>query len=392
MLQQEGTIQVREKILPPPDQSGWNTERPKPLSVRSLNNVFMTARKLRGPSSIRQAREELAMPGSKEVIVKIAAVGLSFAELMLCEHLHGGSLLRPSRLGYEFAGTVVRCGAKVTEVRAGQRVTAVLGIHEPGACATYLKIAAARLLPIPDGVAMQTAAAFAINYLTAYQILHRIVRVRPGEKILVHGAAGGVGTALLELGRLAGLEMYGTASAAKHDVLRSYGATPIDYQTEDFVERIKSLTGEGVDIVVDAIGGRTARRSLATLAPFGRLVIYGFSSIMPQGRLKIGAFLREFIAMPRFTPLSMLQQGQSRAVMPYVLNTYSRQDWYKEDMQRLLKLLAMGQIKPLIACTLPFTKVAQAHHMLAARTVAGKIVLSVNDEQPRVRRQLRYAH
>lgn len=144
-------------------------------------------------------------------------------------------------------------------------------------------VPAGELVLVPHGLDVAEAASVTVNYVTAYQMLYRVAKARPGERILVHGAAGGVGTAMLQLGRLQGLDMYGTASAGKHDLVRELGATPIDYKSEDFVERIRSLTGNGVDAVFDAVGGENAVRSWKTLRRGGRLVVYGLSSGLDSG-------------------------------------------------------------------------------------------------------------
>jgi NADPH:quinone reductase-like Zn-dependent oxidoreductase len=338
-------------------------------------NTYMTARKLVGAKSIRRTCEPIPVPKADEVLIKTAASGVSFAELMLCQHFHGGSLLKRHRLGYEFAGTVVRCGANVRDLSCGSRVAGVLGILEPGACAQYLCLKESRLVAIPRGVNFITAAAAALNYLTAYQLMHRIGRVREGERILVYGAAGGIGTALLDLGSRSHLEMYGAASVKKHATVSRYGAIPIDYRNEDVVSKVRNLTGTGVDAVFDSIGGYTAKRSLAALAPYGRLVSYGFSSVLPAGRLSIPTFCMEWLRMPRFSLAGILLRNQGRGVLPYVLDTHLREDWYREDLLAVLNLIAAGELHPLVGATMPFTEVAKAHTLLANSSVSGKIVL-----------------
>ncbi len=138
------------------------------------------------------------------------------------------------------------------------------------------------LVPVPDGLDTAKTVSLVLNYLTAHRMLHRSAQVKRGERILVHGAAGGVGTALLQLGKEAGLEMYGTASKGKHELVSSPGALPIDYRSEDFVERICSLTGDGVDAVFDGIGGKNLSRSYSTLRKGGAIVKFWFCRVVQR--------------------------------------------------------------------------------------------------------------
>jgi NADPH:quinone reductase-like Zn-dependent oxidoreductase len=223
------------------------------------------------------------------------------------------------------------------------------------------------------------AVCLVVNYLTAEQHLHQIGKVRSGERVLVHGAAGGVGTALLELGKLAGLEMYGTASKHNHQLVSALGATPIDYRTEDFVERIRSLTGDGVDVVVDQVGGaRHLRRSYRALSRGGRLVWLGSAATNKQG-LRVGT-------------LSILVWGTQGLLMMFLLRLIpdgkqvpscptlgkfakAHHDWYRETLTELLDSLAAGRIKPVVAERIPLAEAARAHELLERSGHTGKVVL-----------------
>jgi NADPH:quinone reductase-like Zn-dependent oxidoreductase len=210
-----------------------------------------------------------------------------------------------------------------------------------------------------------------VNYLTVYLAMHQTANVQSGERILVHGAAGGVGTALLHLGKLAGLEMYGTASRHNHELVSALGATPIDYRTEDFVKRIRSLTGDGVDAVFDPIGGaRHIWRSYRALRKGGRLVWFGMAASKKKG--------------PRVIPFTLLMQallalvpdGKQAPLMPD-LGTFTQEhtDWYCETLTELLDLLAEGKIKPVVAERIPLVEAARAHELLERGGYAGKAVL-----------------
>jgi NADPH2:quinone reductase len=209
-----------------------------------------------GPEVLQVVEEELPEPGVDEVRVKVLAAGVSAFDLIYRRwgRLPGSPRL-PFSLGEDVVGAVDKLGERVSSLELGQNVAgATFSLGVGGGYTEFICLPEGELVPVPLGLDPAEAVCLVANYLTAHLHLHRIARVRSGERVLVHGAAGGVGTALLELGKLAGLEMYGTASKYNHELVSALGATPIDYHTEDFVERIRSLTSDGVDAVVDAMG------------------------------------------------------------------------------------------------------------------------------------------
>jgi NADPH2:quinone reductase len=206
-----------------------------------------------------------------------------------------------------------------------------------------------------------------VNYLTAHMAMHRTANIRSGERILVHGAAGGVGTALLELGKLAGLEMYGTASKYNHELVSALGATPIDYRTEDFVERIRGLTGDGVDAVFDPIGGaRQLWRSYRVLRKGGRLVWFGVAATKKEGLRVIP------LTLLMRTLLALIPDGKQAPLAPDLGKDNA---WYRETLTELLDSLAAGKIKPVVAERIPLAEAARAHELLERGGYAGKVVL-----------------
>jgi NADPH2:quinone reductase len=214
-----------------------------------------------------------------------------------------------------------------------------------------------------------------LNYVTAYQMLHRSARVQPRQAVLVHSAAGGVGTALLELGRLIDLQMYGTASPGKHPAVRDLGAVPIDYKSQDFVQVCREFVPDGLDVVFDGIGGTHLARSARTLRRRGQLIAYGLGSTASNGRQSVPAIVTSSLAWPwafRFN----LVPGYKRVKLYSIQMLKRRQpDWFRQDLEQLLSLLANGQIRPVLTGRFPLDQAAQAQETLAAGSTVGKLVL-----------------
>ncbi len=239
-----------------------------------------------GPDVLQVVEEDLPEPGAGEVRVKVLAAGISAYDLM---YRRSGKLPGtprvPFTLGEDIVGVVDKLGEGVSTVEPGQMVAgATWAVGVGGGYVEFICLPVSELVHVPSNVDPAEAVCLVVNYLTAYTAMHRTANVQSGERILVQGAAGGTGTALLELGKLAGPEMYGTASKYNHELVSALGATPIDYRTEDFVERIRSLTGDGVDVVFDPVGGaRQLWRSYRVLRKGGRLVWFGVAATKKGG-------------------------------------------------------------------------------------------------------------
>jgi NADPH:quinone reductase-like Zn-dependent oxidoreductase len=322
-----------------------------------------------GPDVLQVVEEDLPEPHAGEVRVKVLAAGVSAYDLM---HRRSGTLPGTPRVpftpGEDIVGVVDRLGEGVSTVESGQRVA---GYSLGGGYTEFICLPASELVPVPAGVDPAEAVCLVVNYLTAYLAMHRTANVQGGERILVHGAAGGVGTALLQLGKLAGLEMYGTASKYNHELVSALGATPIDYRSEDFVERIRSLTGDGVDAVFDPIGGaRQIWRSYRALRKGGRLVWFGVAATKKKG-LQVIPF-----TLLMQTVLALIPASKQAPLMPD-LGTFAQghADWYHETLAELLSLLAEGKIKPVVAERIPLVEAARAHELLERGGYAGKVVL-----------------
>jgi len=250
-----------------------------------------------------------------------------------------------------------------------------------GAYAEFVCLPQRELVPVPPGLDAAEAVSLVLNYVTAYQMLHRSARVRQGQRVLIHGAAGGVGSALLQLGRLAGLEMYGTCSSRGAPAVSEIGGIPIDYQQSDFVKEIRRLTGDGVDVVFDGIGGPHIWLSRKALRPGGMVVAYGLTASLRGGRLASGrSGRRHRFKEIRFFGLYIvggwLLPGRRR-VVPYSIQWRKRLKpaEFRQDLIALFDLLQQWKIKPLIAQQFPLAEARQAHELLGKGGVTGKIVL-----------------
>jgi NADPH:quinone reductase-like Zn-dependent oxidoreductase len=322
-----------------------------------------------GPDVLQMVEEDLPEPGPGEVRVKVLAAGVSAYDLMF---RRSGSLPGtpsvPFTLGIDVVGVADKLGEEVSTVEPGQMVAgATFCLGSSGGYTEFICLPPSELVPVPSGVDPAEAVCMVVNYLTAQNVMHRTANVRSGERILVHGAGGGVGTALLQLGKLAGLEMYGTASKYNHELVSALGATPIDYRTEDFVERIRGLTGDGVDVVFDPIGGaRQVWRSYQALRKGGRLVWFGVAASKKEGLRVIP------LSLLMRTLLALIPDGKQAPLTPDLSKDNA---WYRETLTELLDLLAAGKIKPVVAERFPLAEAARAHELLERGGYAGKVVL-----------------
>lgn len=327
-----------------------------------------------GPDVLRLHEERIPEAKPGEARVKVLAAGVAFADVLMREGLYPGVSV-PFTPGYDVAGIV---DADAGAWKAGQGVVALTKV---GGYAEYVCVPASSLIAVPPGLDPAATVSLVLNYLTAYQMIHRMARLVAGERILVHGAGGGVGTALLELGTLAKLEMYGTASRGKHALVESLGGTPIDYKATDFVARIRELTGDGVDAVFDAVGGKQWRRSFAALRAGGRLVGYGFSAATTAGRRDLPKAALAFVQTPRYTPLALMDVNKLVAGYNVDRLRTQRPEWYREDLAALVALLAAGALKPVVHARLPLAEARRAHEMIGGAEASGKIVLVTDKEK-----------
>src|ERR687897_2256646 len=234
-----------------------------------------------GPDVLRVVEDDVPRPGPGEVLVRVLAAGVSFSDGLLRAGTYLGGPKPPFTPGYELVGVVEELGPGCSRLREGDRVGA---LTVWGADAERVCVPERYAVEVPEDFDPAEVVSLVLPYMTAYQLLHRVARVKSGERVLVHGAAGRVGTAVLELGALARLGLYGTASARDRAAVEQLGAVAIDYRNEDFLARVRSLPGKGVDVVLDGLGGKTSLRSFRALRPGGRLVVYGHYATLAGGR------------------------------------------------------------------------------------------------------------
>jgi NADPH:quinone reductase-like Zn-dependent oxidoreductase len=317
--------------------------------------------------------------GAGEVRIAVHAAGLNFADTMARVGLYPAAPKPPCVLGYEVAGEVETVGEGVSGLIVGQRVMA--GTQFGGQA--ELAVAQARdVMPMPEHLSFEEGAAFCVNYGTAYAALMIMGGLREGNRVLIHAAAGGVGIAATQIARIAGAEIFGTASAAKHEAIKAQGVDhPIDYRTQDFKAEVKRLTnGEGVDVILDPMGPTSFRKDYRILRPGGRLIMYGLSEAMNENGRDTRAAIRSLLRMPTST-MPWWNAGrllnQNRGV--FGLNLLS---WWRREggMDRitapLLSDLNSKQLMPVVARSYPFEQAGDAHRYLAERRNIGKVVLT----------------
>jgi len=331
-----------------------------------------------GPEALQVVEEDVPEPKDGEVRVRVLAAGVALPDLMAREGIHPETPRVPFTPGWDLVGVVDRTGKGVSAIEPGQIVGA---LPITGAYAEFVCLPQHEFVPVPSGLDPAEAVSMVLNYITAYQMLHRSARVKPGQRVLIHGAAGGVGSALLQLGRIAGLEMFGTCSSQRASAVTDLGGVPIDYRTVDFETEAHRLTREGVDVVFDGIGGSHMWRSRKALRRGGKAVIYGLTSSMRGGRLASGRsggrdrFSRLAI-FGLYVAAGWLLPGRKRFI-PYSIQWLKRRKpaLFRQDLSALFELLKQKKIKPLIAKRFPLVDARVAHELLGKEGVTGKIVL-----------------
>jgi NADPH:quinone reductase len=359
-----GALTSEPGVRPRPEVDGTRTPAPE-APPRWRNRVVHVSR-FGGPDALEVVDAPLPTAGRGEVRVRVIASSVNYTDTLIRRHLYPQTarLQPPFVMGYDVVGEIDQVGAGVRDFQVGDRVADMTVV---GSNAAYRTLRADHLARVPAGVDPAEAATLILSWTTAYQLLHRSAHVRRGQRVLVHGAAGAVGQALLVLGRQAGLELWGTARGEHAALVRELGAAPIDYQREDFTR----VLPDGFDVVLDGVGEDGYRRSFAALKRGGLLCAIGYSAgVQAQRRMRTILVWIARLYLWRWLP------GGKRARF-YSINVMRARHpaWFREDLERLFGLLATGAIRPRVAERISFDEVAEAHRRVEVGGLEGKLVL-----------------
>jgi NADPH:quinone reductase-like Zn-dependent oxidoreductase len=328
-----------------------------------------------GPPEVLQVEDRPdPEPGPGQVRVRVRAAAINFADLLARVGLYPNAPAPPCVVGFEIAGDVESLGAGVEGLETGQRV---MGGCRFGGYAERVVTGPGELIPLPDDWSYAEGASLPVAYATAYAGLVRYGGLRAGERVLIQAAAGGVGIAATQVAKLVGAEVYGSASPAKHDAIRSFGVDhPVDYRTHDVFDEVRRIAGERqpLDLVLDAIGGRSFKQGFSLLRPGGRLVCFGASEIQAGERRSRARALRVLAQMPRFGPVKLMSESKS-VIGLNMLGLWDAKGSFEEYIEPLTQWVEEGAIRPVVAATFPLEQGAEAHRYLHARENIGKVVL-----------------
>ena len=327
-----------------------------------------------GPEVLRIVEHPDPEPGDGEVRVAVRAAGINFADILARMGLYRDAPRPPMVVGYEVAGVIDAVGPGVDAALVGERVLAMTRF---GGHSSSVVVPAGAALPMPEGMPFEEGAAMPVVYLTAYHMLYHLGNLHPGERVLIHSAGGGVGLAAIQLARLRGAEIYGTASPAKHERLRELGVHRcIDYRTEDFEQVIQEATGgRGAHIILDAVGGDSFKKSYRSLAKCGRLFCFGVSSFAGGDRRSLLRTMASLARTPFYSPIRFMLDN--RGVFGVNLGQlWDEQELVLGQLAALLALYEAHKIRPTVARAFPLEEAAEAHRYIQARKNFGKVVLS----------------
>ena len=314
---------------------------------------------------------ELQKPQKGQVRIKVLTTSVSFTDTLIRRGIYPGVKVKPPfSPGYDLVGIVDELGEGVSNLTVGQKVADLTVI---GAYTEYICLDANSVVPVPENLDNGETVSLILSYLTAYQMLHRSAKVKNGQTILIHACAGAVGTAMIQLGKLMNLKMYGTASKSKHDFIEKMGAIPIDYKSQDFAKVINEKEPKGIDAVFDPMGGGYFPRSLSILKKKGTLVGFGFqNSASGNG----GNMVLDFLKIQLWNLLP------TKPYANFYLITSMRKKhpkWFQEDLSTLFKLLSDKKIKPEIGKIMTLDQAVEAHKLVENAKVEGKIILKISD-------------
>ena len=325
-----------------------------------------------GPKVLDIQAISIPEPGPEEVCIAVHFAGINFADTLMRLGFYQPRPPFPFTPGYEVSGVVHSIGSNVKGFEVGQRV---VGLMRTGGQATHVITDASRTLPIPDELSLEAAASMPVTYITAHHMLHHLGNLKPTDSVLIHGGGGGVGTAALQLCQWAGVRnVWSTASAAKAEIIQSYGATAIDRHQEDFTQIIREATyGKGVDHILDPIGGEHLKRSISVLAQGGKLYTYGMSSAAPSSKRSLWKAFKALRSRPRFDPMLMMSRNQG--VFGVHMGTWNDEAVMQEQMENIIKGMKEGALTPIIDSIYDAKDVALAHQHIHEGKNIGKVLL-----------------
>jgi NADPH:quinone reductase-like Zn-dependent oxidoreductase len=332
-----------------------------------------------GPPEMLQV-EERPDPavGAGEVRIAVKAAGINFADLMARSGVYPDAPPPPCVVGYEVAGEVESVGDGVEDFKAGDRVMAGTRF---GGYAELVSVPVDQVIALPGDFSFEQGAAFPVNYATAWAALVIMGGLKPDERVLIHAAAGGVGISATQIAKGIGAEIFGTASASKHDAIRDQGVDhPIDYRNQDFAAEVRRITaGDGLDVIMDAVGPSSFRKDYEILRPGGRLIMYGLSEVQTGEKRDIPAVLKSLARMPLATMpwwKSLQIMNENKGVFGLNMLKWWDDEGLDRALEPLNEGLAKGAYEPVVAEAFPFDRAADAHRFIAERRNVGKVVLT----------------
>ncbi|MCK5153765.1 MAG: zinc-binding dehydrogenase [Spirochaetales bacterium] len=334
----------------------------------SYNRVIVSS--FGGPEVLKYVQgKELPEPGQREVRIKVTAVSACFTDTMVRKGIYFGMKEKPPfSPGYDMVGIIDKTGPDTSLFKIGDKVA---DLTVTGSYTEYICLPESSLTSVPEDIEDGEAVSMVLSYMTAYQMLTRVANVKAGQTILVHGAGGAVGTALLQIATVMGVKVYGTGSSSKQKLITDLGAVSIDYKNESISDRILKMEPEGIDAVFDAIGGESFKTSFKLLKKGGILVPYGFykNSTGQGGNVALEFMqLKLWNILPNGKKVDFYSIGDMRKNNPA---------WFKEDLGKLFDLLKERKITPVIAERLTLKDAEKAHRLIDSASVKGRIVLTV---------------
>ena len=331
-------------------------------------------RKHGGPDVLEVRETEDPVPGAGEVRVRSKACGVNFAEVSARQGIYPDAPKPPCIVGYEGAGVVDSVGEGVGDVEVGARV---MFISQFGGHSDTVVVGRHMLVPIPDALSFEDAAAMPVNYLTAHQMLFKLRRIQPGDRVLIHAAAGGVGTAALQLCQMVDdVTTFGTASAGKHEHVRKQGCDhPIDYRSVDYVAAVNEITGgEGLDLVCDALGGADFKKGYSLLRPGGMLICFGFANASRAGKRSLFKVLGQLMKVSKYSPLGLMEDNRIVAGLN-LGSMWAHHALIQDGLQQVVAYWEAGHARPHIDSKYPFEEAGAAFGQLENGKNVGKVIL-----------------